>query len=178
MTLPTKLFHYSCEEITELSNKSYLNDLEVKSSKPTGLWVSVEESDDDMSWFEWCKKEDFFLEFLTHRHKVKISEDAKILHLKSPEEILMFTNEYPENSPFIDLNYMNILWINWGKVKQLYDGIIISPYQWECRLDSRCSWYYGWDCSSGCIWNIDKISIELDSITDMVDLKAEKSRNI
>ena len=33
-------------------------------------------------------------------------------------------------------------------------GIIISPYQWDCRLALESGWYYGWDCSSGCIWDI------------------------
>lgn len=25
------------------------------------------------------------------------------------------------------------------------------------RLDNRCTWYYGWDCASGCIWDKDAI---------------------
>ena len=47
--------------------------------------------------------------------------------------------------------------IDWAEVASKYDGIIISPYQWSLRLDMEMMWYYGWDCASGCIWNISAI---------------------
>ncbi len=47
--------------------------------------------------------------------------------------------------------------LEWDKVKDKYQGIIIAPYQWECRLALETCWYYGWDCASGCIWDLDCI---------------------
>jgi hypothetical protein len=43
--------------------------------------------------------------------------------------------------------------IEWRKVAERFDGIIIAPYIWQRRLDLESSWYYSWDCASGCIWN-------------------------
>lgn len=47
--------------------------------------------------------------------------------------------------------------LDWLKVKQKYQGIIIAPYQWKCRMAQETKWYYGWDCASGCIWDLDCI---------------------
>lgn len=55
------------------------------------------------------------------------------------------------------LKECGFIWIDWVKVKPLYDGIIITPYQWRCRLDPDIFWYYSWDCASGCIWNLETI---------------------
>ncbi len=174
---PTKLFHYSINEILSLEydfyDPEYKTWLGTKGHKPCGFWVSVEDFQDDHSWFDWCKSEQFSLEGLRHKYSVTLSSDANILHLKSVEEILAFSMEYAVNDPldfsrkypFTNRQYFYI--IAWDRVQAKYDGIIISPYQWKLRLAPETSWYYGWDCSSGCIWNLDKISIKLDSLIDV-----------
>jgi len=44
--------------------------------------------------------------------------------------------------------------VSWEQVaKDGYQGVEITPYQWELRLDSRVNWYYSWDCASGCAWD-------------------------
>jgi hypothetical protein len=43
--------------------------------------------------------------------------------------------------------------IDWYRVAEQYDGIIITPYIYERRLTEYTTWYYSWDCASGCIWN-------------------------
>ena len=43
--------------------------------------------------------------------------------------------------------------IDWNRVAKKYQGIIITPYIWERRLTTTCTWYYGWDVASGCIWD-------------------------
>jgi hypothetical protein len=45
--------------------------------------------------------------------------------------------------------------IDWQRVAEQHQGIIITPYQWECRYS--IDWYYIWDCASGCIWDPDAI---------------------
>lgn len=177
MKLPTKLFHYSKDKITNLKDDFdddlKLNCPEEGSSKPIGLWVSVEENEDDINWFTWCVGEDFFIDNLKHKYSVILSKDCKILHLKTTDEIHEFSFEYSENSFINNKNppYPHIFHINWSKVKEKYDGIIISPYQWDARLRSASSWYYGWDCSSGCIWNYKKINLKLNSIIDVEAIK-------
>jgi hypothetical protein len=75
------------------------------------------------------------------------------LVLSTVYEILHFNEKY--KTLFSDNSFRNI---DWKKVKKHYKGIIISPYQWKLRLDTRVFWYYGWDCSSGCIWDLSCIT--------------------
>ena len=162
-----KLYHYRETPLEKLESLDYSSsDHYLKqpiSSKPYGLWVSVEDYEDDMTWELWCQREEFYPESLQSKHQVKLKETARILHLKTAEEIHEFGFKYRGNNqdhfdrfvgvacdPYVYL-------INWVPVKEAWDGIIIAPYNWECRIPSETSWYYGWDCASGCIWNLDCI---------------------
>ena len=108
--------------------------------KPRGIWLSDEE---DYGWKEWCHSEQFSP--CTYEHKFDV-DLRKILHLKSVPDILMFS---AENSAGIYHDK-----INWTNTVKNYSGILITPYQWECRLNRACDWYYGWDCASGCFWDL------------------------
>ena len=57
------------------------------------------------------------------------------------------------------------MFIDWPKVAERYDGIIIAPYQWSRRLDGPM-WYYGWDCASGCVWRARAV-LELKSMEEL-----------
>lgn len=50
--------------------------------------------------------------------------------------------------------------------KTLMDQEGGAPYQWRRRNERGFSWYYGWDCASGCIWRASAIReirlIEID----------------
>lgn len=120
--------------------------------KPRGLWVSDE---DDFGWREWCIEENFNLGMLTHVHEVTLSNTANIKFLRTPDEIIAFGREFAmTHGP---LAYMNAIRgmlyaLDWVRVIQRWGGIVITPYQWSCRLNHDCFWYYGWDVASGCIW--------------------------
>jgi hypothetical protein len=118
--------------------------------KPGGLWLSCDEE-----WMAWSTDADFNLEGLAYSHPIILLPFAKILRLASVEAILAFTKKYlaPYQSPLPSL-YTSTYKIDWAPVKVLYQGIIIAPYQWGCRLNMETSWYYGWDCASGCIWDL------------------------
>ena len=63
--------------------------------------------------------------------------------------------------------YRYVYQIRWEEVKTLWDGIIISPYNWKCRHSPSTEWYYGWDCASGCIWNVEAIkNYKLEAILE------------
>ena len=122
--------------------------------KPNGLWVSVPGGDPD--WPEWCRGEDFAIEKLIHCTRVELKPDAEIKLITNAAEIEAFDREYgtelqlsPEFSHHV---------IDWHKVAQEYDGIIITPYLWSHRMKNGFMWYYGWDCASGCIWQGDAIA--------------------
>lgn len=161
-----RLLHYSNKTIDKIENHYAEPDSitkKITTGKPFGFWVSVE---GEYDWEWWCRKENFRIEHLQYVYEVAIKENSSILHLKTCEEIKEFTCEYLnkpsnyiENVITSDLSYRNAAThaLYWSRVKEKYSGIIISPYQWEQRLSRETSWYYGWDCASGCIWNTDII---------------------
>lgn len=109
--------------------------------KPCGLWYSV-----DGGWEEWCASD--MEGWLVDRIAYQLDLDGEnILWLKSEDEIRAFDEQYAEPAwPGAAATLVP----NWARVAELYDGIEISPYCWNCRYDLL--WYYGWDCASGCLW--------------------------
>ena len=107
--------------------------------KPTGFWVSVPGED---GWEAWCREEQFGFDRLAREYRVTLSNSANILLVDSEEAFHQFTEEYATHSKGID----------WAAVAATYDGIVIAPYRGSRRLVDR--WYSGWDCASGCVWNL------------------------
>ncbi len=145
-----QLVHYSANPLGEL----YSVDPAKKGRgwyKPNGLWVSVDGNGD--GWKEWCVGEDFNTKNLAIAHLIELAKDANILRLTSDADLFSFTKEYQ----ILGERRYDIK-INWVRIGQEYQGIIIAPYCWECRLDDRTFWYYGWDCASGCIWDAKAIA--------------------
>jgi hypothetical protein len=117
--------------------------------KPKGLWVSDEDA--ECSWRWWCIEENFRLDMLTHVHEVTLSNTANVLILETPGLVRDFGREFVvQHGPHAGGHI--IMMLDWVRVIQRWHGLIITPYQWDCRLDHDCFWYYGWDCASGVIW--------------------------
>jgi hypothetical protein len=149
-----KLIHYTNEKF-DLKPKTYDQSELNWQAKPNGFWVSVEGPYD---WEWWCKSEDYNLENLAISYEIKLKEDSKILYLETEREIYNMTIRFPYMKPQWDnpeghLNCRTYE-LDWKKVKEKYQGIIIPQYQWECRMSQKSCWYYGWDCASGCIWDL------------------------
>jgi hypothetical protein len=115
--------------------------------KPRGFWLSV---DGEADWKEWCESNEWRLDGLAHRVAFTVSPDADVRVITSVEELREFHDEYSRDSLHPALHRM----IDWAAVAERYDGIIIAPYLWSIRLDHHLFWYYGWDCASGCFWNL------------------------
>jgi hypothetical protein len=128
--------------------------------KPRGFWVSVLGPDD---WPSWCRSEDWGLGRLTVEHEVTLAAEANVRLITSHDEFDAFHDEFAIGLvPGSPLRY-----IDWERVTSLYDGIIIAPYLWNRRLGDA-AWYYGWDCASGCIWNLSAIeSITVRETSDL-----------
>jgi hypothetical protein len=138
------LTHYSGEPIQRLRDHKGKQEV---GDKPRGLWVSVE---GEFGWKEWCEGEAFRLDRFSHVYNVKLKPDANIVTLRTPTDIDNFTQEFmvtPKN------RIMPYWFLDWPRISQLHQGILIYPYQWERRLHEKTMWYYGWDCASGCIWD-------------------------
>ncbi len=138
-----KLIHYSKDPLESVVSKDQLDFL---SMKPEGLWLSV-----GKAWQEWCEGEEFSLGNLERRYSIKLSSSARLLRLTTEESIRAFSDKYGQES-----KHTGSLYVDWRRLARQWQGIIISPYQWECRLD--LFWYYGWDCASGCVWDKEAIA--------------------
>lgn len=150
-----RLVHFSNKIVKRVRSNKQLEELNII-GKPNGFWVSDEDA--EMSWLKWCKAEEFAPHKMKHAHSVELKSDANILIISNLKEFDKFHKTYNGRLP----GRIPIRRINWEEVASKYQGIIITPYLWERRLDMECSWYYGWDCASGCIWDAKAISkIEL-----------------
>lgn len=157
--LNTRLLHYHSTPVEFDRNITY--DLsKSRVGKPVGLWVSVEGEDD---WPSWCRGEEFHLSGLDAVHEVTLTDDARIAHISGAAELREFHEKWSmpnDMSKLLDdgpYRHGNKYYEpDWPAVAQEYDGIIIAPYIWCMRTDGPF-WYYGVDCASGCIWNLDAI---------------------
>jgi hypothetical protein len=115
--------------------------------KPCGLWVSV---DGDYDWVEWCTRKQWLPRNLARRYRIFLRPEGEVLVLSTPEDIIEFTREYRTDDWRTDS-------LQWDLVRSRHGGLIITPFQWNLRLCTECSWYYSWDCTSGCIWDVGEI---------------------
>lgn len=136
------LVHFAAERLTEIHRVEEQRD----HFKPRGLWVSVENAEN--GWREWCEGEGFSLDNLAERTPITIEPSVRIALLSSARDIDDFTGAFGRDLVGIE-NYQ----IDWTAVALHCDGIIITPYIWSRRLHDGVSWYYAWDCASGCLWN-------------------------
>ena len=147
------LRHYSIIKIDKLV-KHYDSGKYGPPGKPIGFWVSVEGNGD--GWRDWCTEQHVFTDQLAYEHKITLAPDANILVLSSPAELLKLTDDYWHES---EINFgSHVMSLDWPRLAESYQGIIITPYIWSQRLEPRTFWYYGWDCASGCIWDLDAIA--------------------
>jgi hypothetical protein len=142
-----KLVHYSNRPLGEVYA---CEQLEFPVSKPHGLWVSVDGGGG--GWRKWCLKEDWGQEYLAVATQVILVPNANILHIATSAELAAFTRRFGGAlSP--NLQAMGLYGIHWKAVAEQYDGVVIAPYRWKSSMfHSKLSWYWGWDCACGCIW--------------------------
>lgn len=141
-----RLLHYTAEPLVFVrGSRDYGQGL---ACKPVGFWVSVQGEDD---WESWCRSEEFRLNRLACVSEVSLTDTANLLILGDEDAVGTLSKRYPNPLRPSDRYY-----IDWTRIASEYDGIIIAPYQWYCRM--TVDWYYTWDCASGCIWNLDAIA--------------------
>ncbi len=171
-----KLVHFSSNPIKKVYSTP--RDEAGFGNKPNGLWVSDEE---DHGWRTWCNDNDYGHGegAFDHAYEVKLAPNANILYIKNALELLKFTHEYKAKSPMngtragVVREYEIVYDIDWPRVMEKYQGIIITPYIWELRLEMLTSWYYGWDCASGCIWDAEAVER-----IKLLDMESTKNENI
>lgn len=171
-----RLIHFAHpgKEIMRERLRGYLPEEMERGPKPKGLWVS-DESQEEWSWSWWCKSEQPDWIEGTLAQEVVLVPDANILFIQSVDELDAFGARFMKQPEGWPDDLMASYSIDWPEVAKLYDGIVITPYLWSRRLHRGSSWYYGWDCASGCIWNPAAIDYIVDlpnmAITAIDDLE-------
>jgi hypothetical protein len=145
----TKLHITHCDKIeakiTQQKNKSIV-------SKPFGLWYSI-----GFEWLDFTTNdfEGFYGEEKLYAYEINI-DNLNILKLNTIEDINEFLKKYKiGNDMFVS--------IDWKEVSKSYDGIEINNYRKiknKALLNFDYIWLYGWDVSSGCIWNTKNLNIK------------------
>ena len=115
-----------------------------KSIKPHGFWYSLNDE-----WKEWCTTE---MPHWIFPNNFELDIDmSKILLIQSTIDIIAFQKKY-----VIEGHHQYDSFIDWGTVKKDYKGIEIQKYYHiKYMLGYNFPiWFYGWDVSSGCIWDL------------------------
>lgn len=122
-----------------------------RSMKPNGLYYSIEEEGDDTGWRAWCEAENFRCDRLKHQHEIEI-DMSRVLEIGSMHAIQQFNRTY---GVVIDDRFQMLKNIDWGLLAKDWAGIEVNPYLYSAQMEDDAGlWYYGWDCSSGCIWDL------------------------
>lgn len=144
-----KFTHWSHAPVT--LDKMWTYPQDSRHMKPKGLWFSV-----DGDWERWCEDEQFGADRLKVAHVVEFDPD-RVLFLGDGLAIDRFTIRYIDRLN-AELGLSKTLFLDWAAVTLKYAGIVIAPYCWERRLSDDTFWYYGWDCASGCIWDLSVVT--------------------
>lgn len=193
-----KLIHYSPSIIQKLEKRAYYETMQFNPTsafgKPCGLWVSCEPGH---TWEKWCIDNDFRLEHLSYRYRVRLKRKANVLRIKTAKELVDFTEKYKYcpiksalpglvNERGFDFHKHSLesgMAIRWDIIMKEYSGILIAPFQTRAtscffRLGHGVTWYHGWDCASGCIWDISAIHrfdfLEHKPLKEALEIKDEQ----
>ncbi|MDR4305883.1 hypothetical protein IHQ68_04485 [Chelatococcus sambhunathii] len=121
--------------------------------KPNGLWISDES---DYGWSHWTADVGFYRRHGRPRHSysVRIKPGSDVLWIKDQAQLVRFEQEFDRYFGTLDgFRYR----IDWARVAERFQGILITPHLWECRWGSSL-WYSAWNCASGCIWDPEAIA--------------------
>lgn len=113
--------------------------------KPRGFWLSDES---EYGWSQWCDDAEFGIGNCWTDFDVDLS---RVLVLRSDAEIMRLHRRFP-NRAARRWNLWCFEIVDWQKIGEAYGGILITPYSYAMRRD--VGWYYGWDCASGCFWDV------------------------
>ena len=170
-----RLIHYSANPLGDLKVINQIAPAHYF-DKPKGLWVSVEGEGD---WKSWCEAESFGTTRMQFENVIELDPDAAIIRVCGAYQLIEFTKEYGIVSEMAKIEpiFARSLAIDWPRVASQHQGVIIAPYQWSLRLDTFTSWYYGWDCASGCIWDVSAIrSISSTRLEGTEDADSERKQ--
>jgi hypothetical protein len=132
-----------------------------RGAKPDGLWFCAAEENE--GWAEFVRKKvregntSFSLDQIRLRTRVKFCTASKVLFIYDGDGFDRFTENYGRISEETLERTRNLFrrppFIDWPRVAQEFDAIVISPLREDLLQNSKFEWYRCWDVASGCVWN-------------------------
>ena len=142
----TKYIHYGSPSF-QPDKFQPIKNYEWGAVKPIGgMWASP--IDAEWGWKQWCEAEEFWLDKLNISFELNLSDDARICHLKSVDDL----KKLPERQGLFKSTWYCI---DFEKAMDKYDAIELHLSE-EVEDDWLGSLYfklYGWDCDSILIMN-------------------------
>lgn len=155
-----RLLHYTHEEF-ELKPREYDQSKMYLHSHPNGLWFNVDGKEEEDLRVSFKNSKFYHRRTIRPFYEITLNKNSNILYLNTKEDIFELIKKYPYHRYIhADSFGRKILYsyeVDWFKIKKEYQGVIIPNYHWECVLSKDSIWYYGWDCKSGCIWDLNCI---------------------
>lgn len=123
--------------------------------KPKGLWYGI-----DNEWLDWCSSE---MKHWIKKYNIEIEvNENKLLIIETKKQLKDFEKRFGTNTLPQTMKGLEFIEINWKRVTECYSGIELRNYhaikysrdfafEWSC-------WFYAWDVSSGCIWDLSIIN--------------------
>jgi hypothetical protein len=152
-----RFIHYSSRPLAKV--RTVKQDMRAdRGDKPDGLWFSVGDGDD--GWRAWCEAGSYSLGKIAT--EIVLRPSAKMLRIDGVKELDAFTAKYGMIPAYATQlrggrDYRGYA-IDWRRIAQDHQGIIIAPYCWERRLTRHTFWYYTWDCASGVVWDANAVA--------------------
>jgi hypothetical protein len=137
-----RLIHFSKSPLGEIRPAQQHRAREMR-LKPNGLWLSDES---DIGWSRMAPAID--VELGRYQSLVTLAPAHNCLILSTPESILQLTLDFPNPRAGRGTQY-----INWNRIAQEFDGLIVTPYQAHLLWDRNCRWFRLWVAAVGCVWN-------------------------
>ena len=118
---PNKFYHISNKPIKNIKNTKDDNASWFSSpySNPKGLWISY-----GPAWIDFVNTLGNKLTWTLATYVYEIQLNKTVLHIKNIKEFEKFINTYKNDDDVITFDNV----INWKKVKNDYDGLVIYPY--------------------------------------------------
>ena len=125
--------------------------------KPHGLWFSAGDGED--GWRAWCEAEGFAMDRLSVSTEIVLGPRARVFLVSDATGLRALGDRYRRQHAAAVPGSLQCQASgpDWRRIGMEYDAVVIAPYIWECRLEEDTSWYYSWDCASGCVWNTDVV---------------------
>ncbi len=111
-------------------------------------------------WEEWCGYNwEGKIDAETDTRLIVAVKPERLLVLSTFQDVACFFDEYnakrvmAQDPLLSEFRFLGDRAIDWPRVMSEFDGMEMPRYNHAWSFKPRAEWSYGWDCSSGVVWN-------------------------